>query len=155
MAVLLPAPLGPIRPVIWPSAAVNEHAVDRLHAAEVLVQILHLEQRGHAAPVSSVGPVTAVSTATAAPPFPAGSLSRKRRSGRMPCGRKRMNSTRTTPVMISRKRRSEAGLVGDLGQVAGGLLQPHHHDRDAEDDAAGAAPATDEDRGVEDDRLHR
>jgi hypothetical protein len=27
MAVLLPAPLGPINPVIWPSAALKEHSL--------------------------------------------------------------------------------------------------------------------------------
>src|SRR4029077_3015412 len=75
---------------------------DRLHTPEMLVQVLHLEERGHAAPVSRLGPVMVCSTATVEPPLLPGSSSRRRRSGMRPRGRKRMNRTRTTPVRMRR-----------------------------------------------------
>jgi len=89
---------------------------DRLHATEVLVQVVHLKQRGHATPVSSAGPVTGCSTATFTPPVPFGPLSRIRRSGRMPCGRKRMNSTSTMPVRIRRSAGANEGWPANSGR---------------------------------------
>ena len=57
--------------------------------------------------------------------------------------------------MISRSAGAKPGWLADLGEVPCRLLQPHDHHGDAEDDAARAAPAADEDRRVQDDRLHR
>ena len=43
--VLLPEPLGPIRPKISPCATREVDAVDRAHAAEMLGQALELKHR--------------------------------------------------------------------------------------------------------------
>ncbi len=73
MAVLLPAPLGPISPVTWPSAAVNEQWLTACTPAEVLAEAGHLEQRGHVAPEPNAGAVTgSFSTAATAPALAAG-----------------------------------------------------------------------------------
>ena len=46
-SVVLPAPFGPRMPTISPCSTEKRHVLDRMQAAEVLVEVLDLEQRAH------------------------------------------------------------------------------------------------------------
>ena len=160
MAVLLPAPLGPISPVIWPSAAVNEQALTACTPPKCLLSSWTSSSAVMSPREPKAGAVTGCSTcsssaAMAAPPFPDASLSRMRRSGRMPCGRKRMKSTRTMPVRISRNAGAKLAWPATSGRKRVASCSPMYMTSDAEQDAARAAAAADQDRGVQRDRLHR
>ena len=63
-SVDLPQPFGPIRPRISPSLHVEADAVDRGDAAEALLDVADLEDRGHGA-VSSLDFATARSAEAA------------------------------------------------------------------------------------------
>ena len=76
-SVDLPAPFGPIRPVIEPASTSRRRAVDRPHAVERAHDVAHLEPRAHSSTISS-------------------------RLPRIPCGRTSTSPMITSPITISR-----------------------------------------------------
>ena len=76
-SVDLPAPFGPIRPVIEPGSTSRRRAVDGAHAVERAHDVVHLEARAHSSTISS-------------------------RLPRIPCGRQSTSPMITRPITISR-----------------------------------------------------
>ena len=115
-SVVLPAPLGPMSPTIWPAAIVEGDAVERDDAAEPHREVAHREDRRAAAGAHGLrGPAPPVTGSTRTMTRAVSGVSRIRRGGRT-ASAETVSSGAGRPSILRRgSRRARARLPSSPG----------------------------------------